>query len=156
MIKRKLSRGFTLIELMIVVAIVGILASIAYPSYQEQIAKSKRAGAKSELLQSQQWMERFYSESYRYDKNAAGTDVNDATLFKSKFEQSPRKGEGAAAFLITVVATQTGYTLSATRTGSMAADRCGDYLMLHTGRKSLTNYSSTSYATEADAIKACW
>ena len=154
--KQHFSRGFTLIELMIVVAIVGILASLAYPSYQEQIAKSKRTAAKSELLQAQQWLERFYSESYRYDKNAAGTDVNDTTLFKSKFEQSPRKGEGAAAFLITVTASQAAYTLTATRTNSMAADRCGSYEILHTGRKSLTDYSTTSYATKADAIKACW
>ncbi|MCP4091353.1 MAG: prepilin-type N-terminal cleavage/methylation domain-containing protein, partial [Gammaproteobacteria bacterium] len=44
------SRGFTLIELMIVVAIVGILAAIAYPSYQEQVRKSRRADANGALL----------------------------------------------------------------------------------------------------------
>ena len=50
--------GFTLIELMIVVAIVGILSAIAYPSYAEYIRRGHRADARAGLLQAQQWMER--------------------------------------------------------------------------------------------------
>ena len=52
-------QGFTLIELMIVVAVIGVLAALAYPSYKEYIAKSRRAEAKAVLLSGQQWMERF-------------------------------------------------------------------------------------------------
>ena len=52
------SSGFTLIEVMIVVAIVAILSAIALPSYTEYIRRSHRADARAGLLQAQQWLER--------------------------------------------------------------------------------------------------
>jgi type IV pilus assembly protein PilE len=60
------SKGFTLIELMIVVAVIGILSAIAYPSYQQYIARSYQAEAKAELLQLAQRLEQFYSNSGNY------------------------------------------------------------------------------------------
>ena len=51
-------QGFTLIELMIVVAVIGILGAIAYPSYTEYVRRGHRADARAGLLQAQQWMER--------------------------------------------------------------------------------------------------
>jgi len=57
--KRSSSRGFTLIELMIVVAVIGILAAVAYPSYQDSVRKSRRADGKTALLQAVQVAERF-------------------------------------------------------------------------------------------------
>lgn len=59
-------KGFTLIEVMIVVVIVGILASIAYPSYTEYVLKSDRAEAKAHLLSAMQAQERHYSQSMTY------------------------------------------------------------------------------------------
>lgn len=67
--------GFTLIELMITVAIVGILAAVAYPSYQQHITKTRRAEAKVCLSELAQFMERFYTTNLRYDVDTGGTDV---------------------------------------------------------------------------------
>ena len=60
------SGGFTLVEVMITVAIVAILASVAYPAYTEQIRKGKRAECRSGLLQSMQQQERYYTQFNQY------------------------------------------------------------------------------------------
>lgn len=62
----KISQGFTLIELMVVVAIIGILASLAYPSYMESVRKSNRADAKATMLQVAGQEERYYTENNVY------------------------------------------------------------------------------------------
>ena len=155
--KLRKHQGFTLIELMIVVAVIGILASIAYPSYREYVAKSRRAEAKTGLLSAQQWMERFYTENFRYDQNSAGTAVTDASQFPARFSQSPT--EGSAVYTIAVVIpanTRDAYSVRATRKAgaSMTADRCGDFSLDHLGRKDLANYSG--FVSKAAAIDACW
>ena len=154
--KLRKHQGFTLIELMIVVAVIGILASIAYPSYREYVAKSRRAEAKT-VLSAQQWMERFYTENFRYDQNSAGTAVTDASQFPARFSQSPT--EGSAVYTIAVVIpanARDAYSVRATRKAgaSMTADRCGDFSLDHLGRKDLANYSG--FVSKAAAIDACW
>ena len=59
-------KGFTLIELMIVVAIVALLAAIAYPSYTRYVEKARRADAKSALLDASQRLERCYTQNNTY------------------------------------------------------------------------------------------
>lgn len=155
--QHKSIRGFTLIELMIVVAIIGIITSIALPSYREFINRSRRAEAQSILMASSQWMERFYSENYRYDQNAAGTGTNDATQFPARFSTSPEPGHGAAQYTINLVVARNQYTITATRVGAMVNDRCGDFTIDQLGRKSIAAGTwGAQYATLGDAIRDCW
>jgi type IV pilus assembly protein PilE len=146
-------RGFTLIELMITVAILGIIAAIAYPSYNEQVAKGRRAEARSVVLESTQWMERFYSENYRYDKNTANVAVG--TLFAAAYPQVPASGTKTYTLTLDNLGAAT-YKVVATRSGAMASDKCGNFVITHTGAKGLTSFDTSQYADEAAAVKACW
>ncbi len=100
----KKNRGFTLIELMIVVAVVGILASIAYPSYKEYIDRSRRQEATAALMENAQFMERLFTQNASYVLPAAATLPVTAT---------PRAST-PIRYNLGVVATATTYTLSAT------------------------------------------
>lgn len=146
-------KGFTLIELMIVVAIIGILAAVAYPSYQESVAKSRRTDAQRALMEAEQYMRRYFS----------ARDTFMGITLPAGLTTSPRAGSGAAAYNIelieggAVVATTTAasastFALRATRTGSMAADRCGDLSVTNTGVKTLSNNATGT--TLADCFKA--
>ena len=157
--KLKFQKGFTLIELMIAVAIIGILASVAYPSYREYVNKSRRVEAKKTLIAAQQWMERFYTENFRYDKNSANVAVTDASQFPSRLSVSPPPGEGSAMYTITVTVTdgvRDAFTVNATRkSGSaMANDRCGDLSIDHLNRRKVTNHKG--FGSDAAALDYCW
>ena len=136
---------------MITVAIVGILAAVALPSYQEYVAKGKRNELKPVLLEAAQYMERHYSENFRYNANTAGTPT--ATLLTNAgLNRSPKSASLATAnytIALTVLTPRT-YTLTATRrSGSpMANDPCGDYTLTHLGVKGLTNNTRT--------VAECW
>lgn len=67
----KKSQGFTLIELMIVVVIIGILASIAYPSYTQYVVRASREAAQTELMRMAGVQEKIYLNSNSYTINAA-------------------------------------------------------------------------------------
>ena len=63
---KRADSGFTLIELMVVVVIAGILAAVAYPAYTDSVRKSRRAAAKTTMLQIAQQEERYYTENNKY------------------------------------------------------------------------------------------
>ena len=125
--------GFTLIELMIVVAIIAIIAAIAYPSYQESVRKAKRADAQTTLMELSQFMERHYTSNGRYLKA-------DDTAPDLPFNTAPKDG-GAKSYDLSFANTPTanGYVLQAVPTGSMAADTCGTLTLSSTGAKSQAN-----------------
>lgn len=75
----KKNTGFTLIELMITVAIVGILASVALPSYQDSVKKSRRADAEGALVNFANAMERHFTETNTYCDSADATTGTDKT-----------------------------------------------------------------------------
>jgi type IV pilus assembly protein PilE len=116
--------GFTLIELMITVAVIGILAAIALPSYSSYIARSKRAEARAEVLKAEGWMERYYTENNRYSSTTAAPTTN-PTAFSGAFGSVPKTG--TAYYAVTLAVTAAGYTITATPTGSMNGDSCGTF-----------------------------
>lgn len=143
-LKKRLA-GFTLIELMMTVAVIGILAAIALPAYQEHVRRTNRAEAKSILLEMAQLLERNFTESNRYDLKS------DATSFTLPVTQSPKTG--TAKYTIQFAAgtpTQNTYTLQAIPTGAMASDTCATLTLTHTGIKGTT--ADPSIITAAD----CW
>jgi len=149
--------GFTLVELMIVVGIVAILAAVAYPSYTRYVARGHRAQVMTQMAAAQQWLERVYSESYRYDQNASGTSVTGTSgLFAAQaFSHSPSTGEGAARYTLAVALSGTNnqtYVITATRAGTMANDECGDPTVTNTGVKGVVADS----ATVTNPIATCW
>jgi len=113
--------GFTLIELMIVLAIIAILAAIAYPSYQDHIQRTRRADAMGTLLGMAGAMERYYTERNSYVGTAAGTAPSPpaATLYPS---QAPLDGSTKYYNLTIETATANAFTLRATPIGAQAGD----------------------------------
>ncbi|MDF1691178.1 MAG: type IV pilin protein [Zhongshania sp.] len=138
--------GFSLVELMITVAIIGILAAIAYPSYQEQIAKSRRNEATNALFSSAQALERFYSANGRYTAASGGTTL--PAVFVTKV---PDNGATYYTIAATAAANNT-FTLKATRSGVMLGDACGNFSLDETGQLALLDKPSGSSKTVAD----CW
>lgn len=118
--------GFTLIELMIVVAIVAILAAIAFPSYQEQVRRSNRTEGQRALLETAQRLERCYTEYNAY--NAGGCNVT-----------FPVATENGNYSVNATELTASTFTLTAARgAGNQATDRCGNFTYSHTGVKDIS------------------
>lgn len=116
----RLVRGFTLIELMIAVAIIGILASIALPAYQQYVLRANRADAQAILMETVQYMERYFTTNNSYA---------DAPLLTN---QSPKTG--TAKYIISFTAqSAASYTLQAAPQGGQTADACGTLSVDQTG-----------------------
>lgn len=136
------SQGFTLVEMMVVVAIIGIIAAVAFPSYQEQVRKSARAAAKADLLENAQFLERYFTANNRYS-------LADGSATPLAVTQSPR--DGAAKYDLSVTHPDlTSYNLSAIPTGSMVDDRCGTLTLNQLGQKGISG------AAAGMTVSLCW
>ena len=123
-------QGFTLIELLIALACVALLASLAWPSYQNLILRSQRAQARAALLQAAHWLERAASANGSYPLTA---DVPASVL----------QIDGQR-YKMTVTSTAQSYTLSAAPLGPQATDTCGTLTLNHLGVRGVQGASQTA------------
>lgn len=127
--------GFTLIELMIVVAVVAVLASVAYPAYQDSIQKSRRSDAKIALVQAAASEERWFSSNNAYTSNA--TNIGGGLSPEGFYD-------------VTVVAATLTYSITATAGADQAGDtNCETFTITQTGAK-------TSMDDSPAVSTGCW
>ena len=113
--------GFTLIELMIVVVVIGILAAIAIPSYQQYVEKTRRADAQSGLLQAAQALERCFTRTNTYDDCGVVPTNSPDDFYSIVFSESQP--------------TATTFRLEARRRGAQADDPCGTFTLDQRGNR---------------------
>ena len=125
----KKTGGFTLIELMIVVAVLAVIVAIGYPSYQEHIKKSRRAEGMGQLLELADRMERAYSDSGTYP-----TDISEVYVATT---------DGGFYTLSIVTANNISFTVSAAPTslGGQDDDKCHTFTLTSLGEKSVSGGS---------------
>jgi type IV pilus assembly protein PilE len=132
--------GFTLVELMITVAIVAILATIATTSYTSQIRKSRRTDARSALLDIAGREEKLFSTTNAYTPTLSNLGYSSATI-------------GSGYYTVTVVspdpaqpvATQPNYLITATAINAQAGDaECTTLSVDQTGKQSYTGTAATA------------
>lgn len=143
MVMKHKTSGFTLIELMVVVAIIGLLAAIAIPAYQDSTRRANRADAQITLSRLATLQERYFFRTNQYTG-----DFNDLISGVPNNTTSITSDEGF--YTVALTATASTWSLTATATGTQANDtECTTLTLTHLGGK-------TSADDNAAATTECW
>lgn len=132
------SAGFTLVELMIVVAITAILAAIALPAYQKQVRESHRASAKTALLDVASREERYYATNNNYT-NLTGLGYSSSTM------QVPSATQNYYNVTVSLTNSNANFTATAAPTGNQSSDACGSYSVTDLGVQSVTGSATNCW-----------
>jgi type IV pilus assembly protein PilE len=131
---RSLMTGFSLIELLLVLVIMGIVSALALPSYNRHVQRGHRAEAAGALMESQHFMERYYSAYGRYNGSAEAPGKQPELPLRL---QGIPVGSDLRYQLSLGAATANSYELKAEPVGSMVHDKCGTLTLNQTGLKGL-------------------
>lgn len=137
---RRQQAGFTLMELLVAMIVMGVLMAIAIPNYTEYVRRTHRANARAAVQQAAQWMERVATAQGRYP---------------TALEASMTAVEGGRyTIVLDNTSTTSSFKLIARRvaTAGNSQDVCGDLTLTHTGVKDIENKPSGSSMTGAK----CW
>lgn len=157
LIRRASAVGFTLVEVLVVMSIVGILAAWAWPSYSDFVIRSRRAEARAALLQASLWMERNQAATFRYNSVPAGMAVGDATLSARGWGRTPETGDSIYLLTFASPPTASEYVIRATpqtQPQIKADEACGGDLAIdQVGQRGVLKDGKVKVDA---ASEACW
>ena len=134
--------GFSLVELLVVLVIMGVLSALALPGYTRYVQRGNRTEVMAALLEAQHFMERYYSANGQYLSPA-----NAVPMLPQRLQGIP--SQGTVRYQLSVrEATANSYLLQAVPEGSMADDVCGSLTINQTGLRGVLN--------STHSVSECW